>query len=116
MSGPVPIDRAAVAALVIRLAAVGILGMYGGSKGHGFWLYRGATPRADAEIRAGRGFERMCTLFGDAGMECIEHPAVAPPSGNRYFWLFEETAQLVDDLDARLAAIAQQQRAEVAPC
>ena len=53
-----------------KLAALSISGIYGGTKGHGFWLHRGLEP-----------------LINDGTMSGRSIPNDGKLSGNPYFWM-----------------------------
>ncbi len=76
-----------IAALQAQLAERGILALYGGCKGHGFWLYP-ATPEALARWTATRGF----TSYEGCG-PCIQNDGVK--SGNPYFTMFDDAERLL---------------------
>lgn len=83
-------------ALRAKLAVVGVLAIYSGRKGHGFWLSEGATPAADAAIRSGAGFDM---LLKDARREIapdqfrsLKNDGQA--SGNEWFWMFADAERL----------------------
>lgn len=61
--------------------------MYGGKKGHGFWMYRATNEWAKKEIAAGRGIN----LVGKAGLENIQNNGSR--SGNPHFWMFDEAKE-----------------------
>ena len=75
-----------VTTLILALATKGILAVYGGRKGHGFWLYP-ASPETIARWNATRGY----THLDDAG-PCIQNDGQR--SGNPYFTMFEDAEKL----------------------
>ena len=82
-------QRAEAEHLMEKLAASGILAIYGGGsrgKGHGFWLYQ-ATPEYIARYRA------------DDYTDLVELPPViqndGKASGNPAFTMFEDAEKLV---------------------
>jgi len=65
----------------------GFFPMYGGSKGHGFWVYRPLTEGAKKATAEGNGIQ----FFGGIGerhFECIQNDGTK--SGNPYFWMFKD--------------------------
>jgi hypothetical protein len=61
--------------------------MYGGRKGHGFWVYRPITEEARAATIAGNGFDFFCRI-GPQHFECVENDGTK--SENPCFWMFDD--------------------------
>jgi len=83
------------ATIAQQLAEIGIYAMYGGAKGHGFWLYRGTNADALATIRAGDGF----SLLGmdNANLYCIKNNGKA--SCNESFWMFSDAEGVLREMN-----------------
>lgn len=63
-----------------HLASKGILAIYGGRKGHGFWLYP-TSPEAISRYRLAHGYtDDMGPALRNDGKK----------SGNPGFWMFED--------------------------
>lgn len=77
--------------LQAKLAAQGILAIYGGDKkGHGFWLYP-AGPEALKRWEETRGY----THLDDCG-PCMQ--TACHRSGNPCFTMFEDAAKLIEQV------------------
>ncbi len=74
-----------IKSLQVALAEKGILAIYGGRKGHGFWLYQ-TTPEAITEYFAKHGW---CDIPGTTIKNDGKH------SGNPHFTMFSDAAKLV---------------------
>jgi len=74
------------------LAAAGIASIYGGCKGHGFWLMKSTTEQAQRFIM------ESLSLSGITGEVMLNDGA---RSGNPYFFIFEDAEEI-----ARLAVLA----------
>ncbi len=74
-----------IAALQAQLKERGILSLYGGKKGHGFWLYQ-APPEAIERYERTRGWTHLddCTCIKNDGKR----------SGNPYFTMFSDAQRL----------------------
>ena len=74
-----------------KLAQHGIYALYGGSKGHGFWMYR--TTRADAIAQ----YENWQPGRTDYAGKVIKN--TGDRSGNECFWMYADAATLCAALD-----------------
>ena len=80
--------------LALRLASKGIFAMYGGVKGHGFWLYR--FDKSTAE-KLTNNFSSE--LFWDTCDDLERTPIIrndGKKSGNVCFWLFADAQKLAN--------------------
>ena len=77
--------EAEVQAVIDGFAEKGYLALYGGRKGHGFWIYR-TTPEQVAVYYAVDGW---CEIPG----EIIQNNG--RNSGNPYFWMMADAVKLL---------------------
>lgn len=80
--------------LALRLAEHGIYAMYGGRKGHGFWLYRVGVENAKRLIE---NFDPE--IFWGIADAFEETPVIKNDgrnSGNPFFWMFNDAMKLAE--------------------
>ena len=80
--------------LAKRLAEKGIFAMYGGRKGHGFWLYRVGMEMAKQLLEA---FDPE--KFWDLSDSFEQTPIIkndGKKSGNPCFWMFDDALKLAE--------------------
>jgi len=80
--------------LALRLAEHGIYAMYGGKKGHGFWLYRVGVENAKRLVEY---FDPK--MFWDIADAFEETPVIKNDgrnSGNPFFWMFNDAMKLAE--------------------
>jgi hypothetical protein len=76
--------------LEIALANNGIFAMYGGRKGHGFWLYRSSPAVATSLVNQ---FDPA--YFNESTFPIIKNDGAK--SGNPCFWMFADAMRLVKE-------------------
>lgn len=80
--------------LRIKLAKRGIFAMYGGKKGHGFWLYK-----VGAHIALQLTHSFQASQFWNVCDAMEETPIIkndGKRSGNPCFWIFKDAAKLAE--------------------